>query len=118
MGYIRHFWTKEKGGEEVLDFKSKNGRFTGIEEEQNTYGRKILAWQPRNNGTRGIQLTGACLKSSYLPYLIQIRLKQHSKISFLKLISLPESLGQERGEGKGSCFLTNSLKSTSQIGSG
>lgn len=39
----------------------------------------------------------------YLTHLIEIRLRQHSKISFLKLFSLSESLGPEREEGiKGS----------------
>ena len=44
----------------------------------------------------GAWVTGSCLKPSYLLYLVQIRLKQHSKISLLRQVSLSESLGQQK----------------------
>ena len=39
-----------------------------------------------------------CLKTSCLPYLIQVRLKRNPKISFLKQVSL-NLLGKKGGRG-------------------
>lgn len=58
-----------------------------LEKEWNVHGQQILAG--------AIELTGTCLISSYIPYLIQITLGQHSKIFILEQFSLSESLGQE-----------------------
>lgn len=80
------FWTKEKGaGGEVLDLRSENGDLQIVEEEWNIHEQPNSCWATQKQLDTGIQLTGACLKSSYLPYLTQIRLRQHSKISFLKV---------------------------------
>ena len=87
------------------------GNLQVVEEEQNIHGRKILASQPRNVGAQGAS------SLSCLPCLIQIRLRQTSKTSFLKQVILYECLGHERREGQifFSCFLINSIKSTSQM---
>lgn len=63
--------------------------------------------------TEGIQLTGSRLMSSCLPHLIQVRLRQHSRIAFRKQVSLSESLAQERRKAKGSflvLFLNKQLE--------
>lgn len=109
-----------KEGGQGLGVRSENGPLTGRWEEWNApHGRQILAGQHRNNEARGIKPTGPFLKPSYLPYLIQIRLRGHPKISFLKQGFLCLNLlGRKGGKVKSSswvfCFSRNSLKSTSQ----
>lgn len=55
---VRQHWVYytflDKGVGGVLDFRSENRQFAGIEEEENLESRQILAGQLRNNGTQGI----------------------------------------------------------------
>lgn len=52
---------------------------------------------------------------SSLSHLIHIRLKQHSKISFLKQFSLPESLEQKRGKFLSESFFFFVIKGLKSI---
>lgn len=73
-----------------------------------------------NSGTMGHSeylANSPCLMSSYLPCLIKIRLRQHSKTSFLNQVSLSRSLEQKRSRIKvfsEYCLLINNLKLISQ----
>lgn len=51
LGILYIFGQRSRG---VLDFRSENRQFAGIEEEENLESRQILAGQLRNNGTQGI----------------------------------------------------------------
>ena len=83
--------------------------------EKDCAQRKIVARQLRNNKTRG-NLRDPCLKPSYLPSLIQIRLRWCPKILLLKQVSLSESLGQEKG--KDQSFLLTLLILNKQLKNG
>lgn len=97
---------KEKGsqGYQVPEVRMSN--LHAVEEECNTHGREILARQLENNGTQGrgareiSRLTGPHPKPSYLSHLIQIRLRQHSKIPFLIQAFPSEALRQEGVKSK------------------
>lgn len=86
----------DKGRKEwkgVPDFRSENGWFTS------TWGRTEQACQANSGSVTQKQWdTGA---TSYLPHSIQIRLRQHAKISFLKQVSL-NFLGRKGGRVKSS----------------
>ena len=49
--YMRCFGQRRKGKEEVLDFRSENGQFTGRGRTE-PHGRQILGRQLRNNRTQ------------------------------------------------------------------
>lgn len=81
--------------------------------------RSSSCWATQNWWNRvGITLTGTRPRSSYSPYLIQMRRRQHSEVSFLKEAGFClNALGRKVGRAKGcseACFLINSLKSISQ----
>ena len=72
-----------------------------VEEEGDICGRQILlgnSERTKGRNTTGILLTGTCPKPFCFSYLIQIRLRTHPKFSFLKQVSLSESVGQESRE--------------------
>lgn len=102
------FWTKEK--REAAGCQISEGRRDNLQapgEEESVRGQQGLAGQLGNTGTHAVWLRGPCLMACYLPHLIQIRLRQRSKIPFLSA-----SLGQEKAEGQRFClfFLNKQLK--------
>lgn len=121
----------KKEGDGALDLRSENGRLidrllrktTHIHARTRTHAHahacaagKLLHGSSETVRHRGC-LANRRLPKPCLPFLIQIRLRRHPDISFLKQVFLSDSLGQERVKGsfRVFCFSINSLNSISQI---
>lgn len=84
---------------------------------RNTRGRRIVRGRLGDSGMQRVSSEQAPrLEPSSLLRLIQIRLREHPEISFLKQVFLSERLEQEKGGRRVkasfgvSCFLITSLK--------
>lgn len=68
---------------------------------------KFLLGNSKTKGHRGYLANKNLPEALYLPSLIQIRLRQHPKIPFLKQVFCLNLLGS-KGEGRGSKVLSES----------